>query len=86
MDILIGWHIDHHQSSEVMKYVSVALSSFSQLWMLNVPIATTLLSQFVEDMEDYCEVNFNFFQKSTFLLISQKGKKCYFHFGFVIVM
>ncbi|KAK8726162.1 hypothetical protein OTU49_010400, partial [Cherax quadricarinatus] len=55
VDILVGWHIDHHQSSEVMKYVSMALKSFSQLWQINVPIATTLLSQFVEDMEDYCE-------------------------------
>lgn len=55
VDILVGWHIDHHQSPEVMKYVSVALSSFSQLWLLNVSIAATLLSQFVEDMEDYCE-------------------------------
>ncbi|KAK7086209.1 hypothetical protein SK128_014255 [Halocaridina rubra] len=55
VDILVGWHIDHHQSSEVMRYVSVALASFSQLWLANVQIATTLLSQFVEDMEDYCE-------------------------------
>lgn len=56
VDILVGWHIDHHQSPEVMKYVSMALRSFSQLWLANVPIAATLLSQFVEDMEDYCEV------------------------------
>lgn len=55
VDILVGWHIDHHQSPEVMKYVSMALRSFSQLWLANVPIAATLLSQFVEDMEDYCE-------------------------------
>lgn len=55
VDILVGWHIDHHQSPEVMKYVSLALQSFSPLWQINVSIATTLLSQFVEDMEDYCE-------------------------------
>uniref|UniRef100_A0A0P4WEM1 non-specific serine/threonine protein kinase n=1 Tax=Scylla olivacea TaxID=85551 RepID=A0A0P4WEM1_SCYOL len=55
VDILVGWHIDHHQSPEVMKYVSLALQSFTPLWQINVSIATTLLSQFVEDMEDYCE-------------------------------
>ncbi|KAG0722298.1 Serine/threonine-protein kinase SMG1 [Chionoecetes opilio] len=55
VDILVGWHIDHHQSPEVMRYVSLALQSFSPLWQINVSIATTLLSQFVEDMEDYCE-------------------------------
>lgn len=58
MDILVGWHIDHHQSAEVMKYVSLALQSFSHLWQINVSIATTLLTQFVEDLEDYCEVSF----------------------------
>lgn len=58
MDILVGWHIDHHQSAEVMKYVSLALQSFSHLWQINVSIATTLLTQFVEDLEDYCEVRF----------------------------
>ncbi|CAL4121140.1 unnamed protein product, partial [Meganyctiphanes norvegica] len=55
VDILVGWHIDHHQPVEVMKYVSMALVSFNQLWLSNVSIATTLLQQFVEDCEDYVE-------------------------------
>ena len=43
-----------------MQYVSLSLVGFEKLWNVNVSFGTTLLTQFVEDMEDYLEVNLYF--------------------------
>lgn len=60
VDILVGWHIDHEQPWRVTLYVSNALSYFTELWRHNTDTAVTLLSQFIEDIEDYLKVGICF--------------------------
>uniref|UniRef100_A0A6A7FPI8 non-specific serine/threonine protein kinase n=2 Tax=Hirondellea gigas TaxID=1518452 RepID=A0A6A7FPI8_9CRUS len=55
VDILVGWHIDHDQPVEVTHYVAQTLSYFPKLWQRNSNCAALLLSQFVEDMDDYLQ-------------------------------
>ncbi|KAB7494240.1 Serine/threonine-protein kinase SMG1 [Armadillidium nasatum] len=59
VDILVGWHIDYSQPADVTSYVSLSLQSFTELWLRNLTFANTLLSQFIEDMEDYMEESAN---------------------------
>lgn len=52
---MVGWHNAHHHSPEKRRFVAISLRSFLQLWLAHVPIAKTLLSQFVDDIEDNFE-------------------------------
>ncbi|CAJ1075376.1 LOW QUALITY PROTEIN: serine/threonine-protein kinase SMG1 [Xyrichtys novacula] len=55
VDILVGWHIDHTQKQSVTQQVSAWLQSLEQFWVADLTFSTTLLGQFLEDMEAYAE-------------------------------
>ncbi|KAM8824507.1 serine/threonine-protein kinase SMG1 isoform 2-T2 [Synchiropus picturatus] len=55
VDILVGWHIDHTQKQSLTQQVSVWLQSLEQFWVADLSFSTTLLGQFLEDMEAYAE-------------------------------
>ena len=57
MDILVGWHIDLSQKESLIRYVSGALVSFRQFWSSDISFSSTLLVQFLEDLEAYAEVS-----------------------------
>uniref|UniRef100_A0A8C5FT58 Serine/threonine-protein kinase SMG1 N-terminal domain-containing protein n=1 Tax=Gadus morhua TaxID=8049 RepID=A0A8C5FT58_GADMO len=56
VDILVGWHIDHTQKQLLTTNVSGWLQSLEQFWVADLAFSTTLLGQFLEDMEAYAEV------------------------------
>ncbi|XP_035470486.2 serine/threonine-protein kinase SMG1 isoform X2 [Scophthalmus maximus] len=55
VDILVGWHIDHTQKHALTQQVSGWLQSLEQFWVADLTFSTTLLGQFLEDMEAYAE-------------------------------
>ncbi|XP_029016036.1 serine/threonine-protein kinase SMG1 [Betta splendens] len=55
VDILVGWHIDHTQKQSLTEQVSGWLQSLEQFWVADLTFSTTLLGQFLEDMEAYAE-------------------------------
>ncbi|KAM6957377.1 serine/threonine-protein kinase SMG1 [Aplochiton taeniatus] len=55
VDILVGWHIDHTQRQSLTSQVSGWLQSLEQFWVADLTFSTTLLGQFLEDMEAYAE-------------------------------
>ncbi|KAJ0058451.1 hypothetical protein NL108_014651, partial [Boleophthalmus pectinirostris] len=55
VDILVGWHIDHTQKQSLTQQVSTWLQSLEQFWVADLTFSTTLLGQFLEDMEAYAE-------------------------------
>ncbi|XP_047215191.1 serine/threonine-protein kinase SMG1-like [Girardinichthys multiradiatus] len=55
VDILVGWHIDHTQRQALTQQVSAWLQSLEQFWVADLTFSTTLLGQFLEDMEAYAE-------------------------------
>ncbi|XP_062840999.1 serine/threonine-protein kinase SMG1 isoform X2 [Trichomycterus rosablanca] len=55
VDILVGWHIDHTQRQALTLQVSGWLQSLEQFWVADLAFSTTLLGQFLEDMEAYAE-------------------------------
>ncbi|XP_032443983.1 serine/threonine-protein kinase SMG1 isoform X1 [Xiphophorus hellerii] len=55
VDILVGWHIDHTQRQSLTQQVSGWLQSLEQFWVADLTFSTTLLGQFLEDMEAYAE-------------------------------
>ncbi|CAL9703653.1 unnamed protein product [Knipowitschia caucasica] len=55
VDILVGWHIDHTQKHSLTQQVSSWLQSLEQFWVADLTFSTTLLGQFLEDMEAYAE-------------------------------
>uniref|UniRef100_A0A8C6WXI8 Serine/threonine-protein kinase SMG1 N-terminal domain-containing protein n=1 Tax=Neogobius melanostomus TaxID=47308 RepID=A0A8C6WXI8_9GOBI len=55
VDILVGWHIDHTQKQSLTQQVSSWLQSLEQFWVADLTFSTTLLGQFLEDMEAYAE-------------------------------
>ncbi|CAL8342926.1 unnamed protein product [Merluccius merluccius] len=55
VDILVGWHIDHTQKQSLTTQVSGWLQSLEQFWVADLAFSTTLLGQFLEDMEAYAE-------------------------------
>ncbi|XP_071393422.1 serine/threonine-protein kinase SMG1 [Centroberyx affinis] len=55
VDILVGWHIDHTQKQSLTLQVSGWLQSLEQFWVADLTFSTTLLGQFLEDMEAYAE-------------------------------
>ncbi|XP_069036868.1 serine/threonine-protein kinase SMG1 isoform X1 [Lepisosteus oculatus] len=55
VDILVGWHIDHTQKTSLTQQVSGWLQSLEQFWVADLGFSTTLLGQFLEDMEAYAE-------------------------------
>ncbi|KAI1896054.1 hypothetical protein AGOR_G00090850 [Albula goreensis] len=55
VDILVGWHIDHTQRPSLTLQVSGWLQSLEQFWVADLAFSTTLLGQFLEDMEAYAE-------------------------------
>ncbi|KAK1877563.1 Serine/threonine-protein kinase SMG1 [Dissostichus eleginoides] len=55
VDILVGWHIDHTQKHSLTQQVSGWLQSLEQFWVADLTFSTTLLGQFLEDMEAYAE-------------------------------
>ncbi|XP_016323516.1 serine/threonine-protein kinase SMG1-like, partial [Sinocyclocheilus anshuiensis] len=55
VDILVGWHIDHTQKQSLTRQVSGWLQSLEQFWVADLSFSTTLLGQFLEDMEAYAE-------------------------------
>ncbi|XP_061604634.1 serine/threonine-protein kinase SMG1 [Phyllopteryx taeniolatus] len=55
VDILVGWHIDHTQQHSLTQQVSAWLQSLEQFWVADLTFSTTLLGQFLEDMEAYAE-------------------------------
>lgn len=57
VDILVGWHIDLSQKESLIQYVSGALVSFRQFWSSDISFSSTLLVQFLEDLEAYAEVS-----------------------------
>ena len=57
MDILVGWHIDSSQPEYLIQFTSDALISFHLFWKMEFNFFSTLIGQFVEDMEAYAEVS-----------------------------
>eukprot|EP00062_Callorhinchus_milii_P009126 gi/632952733/ref/XP_007892012.1/ PREDICTED: serine/threonine-protein kinase SMG1 [Callorhinchus milii] len=55
VDILVGWHIDHTQKHSLTQQVSGWLQCLEQFWVADLGFSTTLLGQFLEDMEAYAE-------------------------------
>lgn len=55
VDILVGWHIDLSQKESLIQYVSSVLVSFRPFWSADITFSTTLLVQFLEDLEAYAE-------------------------------
>ena len=56
VDILVGWHIDATQRDSLIEFTSSALIAFHEFWIADLSFSTTLLGQFLEDMEAYVEV------------------------------
>ncbi|XP_044160054.1 LOW QUALITY PROTEIN: serine/threonine-protein kinase SMG1 [Bufo gargarizans] len=55
VDILVGWHIDLTQKSSLTQQVSGWLQSLEPFWVADLAFSTTLLGQFLEDMEAYAD-------------------------------
>ena len=58
VDILVGWHIDSTQKDSLIEFTSNALIEFHRYWVNDISFSTTLLGQFLEDMEAYAEVTY----------------------------
>eukprot|EP00064_Thunnus_orientalis_P012320 superscaffoldBa00001877_g12355 len=67
VDILVGWHIDHTQKQSLTQQVSGWLQSLEQFWVADLTFSTTLLGQFLEDMEAYAEVSLKHAAEATVL-------------------
>lgn len=60
MDILVGWLVDPSQPSSVSKSASDALQVLHPFWGEDLAFSKTLLTQFLEDLEDaYAAVRLN---------------------------
>ncbi|KAG9477052.1 hypothetical protein GDO78_002442 [Eleutherodactylus coqui] len=55
VDILVGWHIDLTQKTSLTQQVSGWLQSLEPFWVADLAFSTTLLGQFLEDMEAYAD-------------------------------
>ena len=53
VDILVGWHIDSQQKQTIVKNTSRTLISMRQFWVRDMEYSLTLMSHFLEDMEEY---------------------------------
>ena len=61
MDILVGWLVDPSQPLSVSKSASNALEVLHPFWGEDLAFSKTLLTQFLEDLEDaYATVRFDF--------------------------
>lgn len=63
MDILVGWLVDPSQPPKVSKSASDALQVLHPFWGEDLAFSKTLLTQFLEDLEDaYATVSQHFIQ------------------------
>lgn len=76
VDILVGWHIDLSQKESLIQYVSAALVSFRTFWSSDISFSSTLLVQFLEDLEAYAEVS-NLFFIHHFMILGQRSKSIF---------
>ena len=60
MDILQGWHIEPLSTDRILKYTDQALYKFCPFWIEQIQLTTlTLLDDFIEDKDNYAQVNEN---------------------------
>lgn len=52
---MVGWHIDSAQKPHIISYASQSLQRLARYWVADLQFSTTLLTQFLEDMESYSE-------------------------------
>ena len=57
VDILVAWHIDRTQSTDVINYTSKVLVDLRACWLKDIEFTILLLNQFLEDLESYMNVN-----------------------------
>ncbi|XP_058811557.1 serine/threonine-protein kinase Smg1 [Topomyia yanbarensis] len=55
VDIVVGWHLETDQVSEVKNHCSKVLQSFKVFWNEDLEFTLNLLGQFVEDIGVCCE-------------------------------
>ncbi|XP_071960703.1 serine/threonine-protein kinase SMG1-like [Antedon mediterranea] len=55
VDIVVGWHIDSTQKNSVIDACSDILVILHEFWVADLAFSTTLLGQFLEDIEGYAE-------------------------------
>jgi len=60
VDILIGWYIEPLPTDRILEYTSQALHKFRPFWIEQIDITITLLEHFIEDADNYAQVNFFF--------------------------
>jgi PI-3-kinase-related kinase SMG-1 len=55
VDILVGWHIDSTQLPAVRTHMSQVLLSWNSYWIIDMEFSSSLLRQFMEDLEAFDE-------------------------------
>ncbi len=55
VDILVGWHIDSSQMPAVRLHTSEVLLSWHSYWIIDMEFSSSLLRQFMEDMEVFSQ-------------------------------
>ena len=53
VDILVGWHLDSQPRPAIVKKTAQTLISMRAFWVRDMDYSITLISQFLEDMEEY---------------------------------
>lgn len=59
VDILVGWFVDPSQPVKVIRAATKALQLLRPFWKEDLAFSKTLLSQFLEDLDDYAAVFYN---------------------------
>ena len=53
VDILVGWHIDSTQTPSVRSHMSEVLLSWNSYWIIDMEFSSSLLKQFMEDLDAF---------------------------------
>ena len=82
MDILVGWHIDSAQTPSVRSHMSEVLLSWNSYWIIDMEFSSSLLKQFMEDLDafdkevDSCDrdsIQLNFNRQTEFVVPHSEG-------------
>lgn len=50
---MVGWHIDSTQPYDLRIFISKHLASWHNYWFLDMEFSSSMLKQFMEDLEDF---------------------------------
>ncbi|CAF4668423.1 unnamed protein product, partial [Rotaria sp. Silwood2] len=69
VDILIGWYIEPLPTDRILEYTAQALHKFRPFWIEQIEATLTLLDHFIEDADNYAQVNQ--YKKETMIVLDE---------------